>query len=98
MFHSLSCHVFHVCLEEGFAPVYSACVQQLCQTQKFSLLCDETMDQATDKQLVILAGVINGDHVATRFVDIPTCNLSTAQHLFDALNKSLQYVLPSLFS
>ena len=65
-------------------------VTNLCESRKFGLLCDETTDRGTEKQLVILARVFDDGDVSTRFIDMPTCNLSTAQHLFDALDKSLR--------
>jgi hypothetical protein len=53
-------------------------------------MCDETTDRGVDKQLVILARLCVAGKVVTRFIDMPTCNLSTAQDLFDALNESLR--------
>lgn len=71
--------------------MYANCVKKLCQNQKFGLMCDATTDRGMDKQLVILARLVDeGAKVATRFIDMPTCNLSSAQDLFNALNESLQ--------
>lgn len=87
----------NVLVVEGFGPEYGNKAKQICQKSHFGLLCDETTDRGTDKQLVVLARVYVDGMVNTQFIDMPTCNLSTAQHLFDALNKSLRFAFMYYF-
>ena len=65
-------------------------MSELCRTSFFGLMCVERTDRGVDKQLVILARLCVAGKVVTRFIDMPTCSLSTVQDLFDALNESLR--------
>lgn len=87
-FHILS----YMLIVEGFGPEYGDKTTLICQQSHFGLMCDETTDRGTQKQLAILARVFVDGKVRTHFIDMPTCNLSTAQHLFDAIHKSLRFV------
>ena len=55
-------------------------------------MVDETIDRGTDKQFVILARVENDREgkITTMFIDMPICNLGTAQDLCDVIDKSLR--------
>lgn len=60
----------------------------LLQKNRFGLMLDESNDRGTNKQLVILARVFDGEFgVKTKFVDMPICNEGTASNLFKTIDK-----------
>ena len=61
---------------------HSTKIAQICQIQRFGLLCEETTDRRTEKQLVILVKVCNNDRVVTRLIDMWVCNVSIADNIF----------------
>lgn len=83
-------HNAYYILLVAYGPTYCQKIFDICANSKFGLLCDETTDRGTDKRLVILARVYDDGNVSTRFIDMPICNLSTADDLFTALDKSLR--------
>ena len=54
-------------------------------------MCDESNDQGSDKNFVILVKLFDEDlgKTVTRFIDMPVVNIGTAANLFAALEKSL---------
>ena len=54
---------------------------------KFALMVDKSTDKNCEKQLVILVRVADGDGISTKFLDMPTCNLSKAEDLFQAIDQ-----------
>ena len=62
-----------------------------CQTQPFGLLCDESTTLQKEKELVILARLYDEDslEVVTKFIDLPVCNVGTADSIFEKLATSL---------
>lgn len=50
-------------------------------------MVDETTDRKTDKQLVILVRLVDEGKISTRFLDMPICNLGTAEDIFHTIDK-----------
>lgn len=67
-------------------------VTETLQTQPFSLLCDESNNIKHSKEFVIMARVYDETEmqVATRFVDMPVCNMGTAENLYANLESTLR--------
>ena len=90
-------------VKKALAPRLDADIDRLCRTGKFSLMTDESDDQGGEKVLVILARLLDPaiGKMATRFVDIPVCNIGNAENIFDAINTCFRYVVqhysPSLY-
>ena len=86
-----SAHTKPTCIVTGaLHPYFSQPVDKLCQENPFSILCDEGSD-ADDKNFAILARLWDeklGKPV-TRFLDMPICNVGTADKLFEAVNTAL---------
>lgn len=63
-----------------------------CRSQPFSLMCDESNNRKTDKEFVILARVYDEAtlQVATRFIEMPVCNVGNAENLFEKLSEALR--------
>ena len=57
----------------------------------FSVLVDESNDRACDNEVAILVCVWDDDirRVATRYLNVPVCNIFTAENLFAALQEAL---------
>ena len=66
-------------------PHFAKPVVELCQSNPFSILCDEGND-ADDKNFAILVRLWDSDvgKPVTRFLHMPICNIWTADKLFDA--------------
>ena len=66
-------------------------VVQICRSQPFTIMCDESNDHGNDKCFVILIKVFDDDlgSTHTRFLDMPIVNIDTAANLFLALDQSL---------
>lgn len=79
------------CSLEGFGPRSKSDVIKLCQSTSFGLMVDETTDRKVDKQMAILARLFVDDAVVTIFIDMPTCNLATAEDLFNTIDKVFRY-------
>ncbi len=81
-------------VKKALAPRLDAGIDRLCRRGKFSLMTDESNDQGGEKVLVILARLFDPaiGKTATRFVDIPVCNVGTAENIFDAINTCFRYV------
>lgn len=77
-------------VREVYGPHYDATLVDMLKTTIFSLMVDETTDRNTDKQLVILARLFIDGDICTKFVDMPVCNLSTADDIFTAIDKSFR--------
>lgn len=91
---SLSCNFFITCfvlfIEEVLGPKQEEDLIKLLKENKFSLMVDESTDRNTDKQVVILTRVFCESQIVTKFVDMPTCNLGSAEDLFGVINKSFR--------
>ncbi|XP_013858856.1 uncharacterized protein LOC106514241 [Austrofundulus limnaeus] len=63
-----------------------------CRSQPFSLMCDESNNRKTDKQFVILARLYDEAtlQVATRFMEMPVCNVGNAENLYEKLSEALR--------
>lgn len=63
-------------------PYFSKPVIMACQSSPFSILCDEGTDH-DDKNFAILVRVWDDQlgKPATRFLDMPVCNIGTADNL-----------------
>ena len=68
----------------ALAPNCTEQVVQQCKSSPFSLMCDESNDLNSDKLLVILVRGYDEAilKVTTRFLDMPTCNVGTAEKIF----------------
>lgn len=85
----------HKCLfAEVYGPEEYKKTVAMCQSQKFGLLCDESTDRgiSSDKNLVILVRVYDEilQKPTTRFLDMPTCNIGTADHIFNTIQSKLR--------
>lgn len=75
----------------AIAPELDDEVKKICQTQPFGLLCDESNNMQTEKELVILARVYDESlEVVTKFIDMPVCNVGTAENIYEKLETSLR--------
>lgn len=63
-----------------------------CRSQPFSLMCDESNNRKTDKEFVILTRLYDEAtlQVATRFLEMPTCNVGNAENLYEKLSEALR--------
>ncbi|XP_048861340.1 uncharacterized protein LOC125728385 [Brienomyrus brachyistius] len=63
-----------------------------CRSQPFSLMCDESNNRTTDKEFVILTRLYDEAtlQVATRFLEMPTCNVGNAENLYGKLSEALR--------
>ena len=80
------------CIIKGaLAPAVCQKVVMQCQMQPFTILIDESNDRACDKEVAILVRVWDHDinRVATRFLDMPVCNIPTAENLFASVEEAL---------
>ena len=76
-----NCARTKTCVIKGaLAPAVCQKVVMQCQTQPFTILIDESNDRACDKEVAILVRVWDHNirHVATRFLDMPVCNICVA--------------------
>nr|XP_055075693.1 uncharacterized protein LOC129455070 isoform X2 [Misgurnus anguillicaudatus] len=55
-------------------------------------MCDESNNRKTDKEFVILTRLYDEAtlQVATRFLEMPICNVGNAENLYDKLNEALR--------
>ena len=76
-------------LNNALAPHHDAEVTQLCKTQKFSIMIDESTDQGDNKSMAVLVRVYDQTihRVTTKFLGIPNCNIATGENLFNNLNQ-----------
>lgn len=75
----------------AIAPELDKDVILTCQTQPFGLLIDESNTMDKNKDLVILARVYDNTlEVVTKFIDLPVCNIGTADSIFAKLESSLR--------
>ncbi|KAA0722775.1 hypothetical protein E1301_Tti022107 [Triplophysa tibetana] len=63
-----------------------------CRSQPFSLMCDESNNRKTDKEFVILTRLYDEAtlQVATRFLEMPICNIGNAENLYEKLSEALR--------
>ena len=73
------------------APAQDERVTKLCQTEKFSIMVDESNDHSDNKAMTVLVRVLDRDvkRISTRFLDLPICNIGTGANLFNCLNEVL---------
>lgn len=76
----------------AIAPELDDEVTNICRSQPFGLQCDESNNMKKEKELVILARVYdeNNLEVVTKFIDMPVCNVGTADSLYEKLATSLR--------
>ncbi|KAK5873254.1 hypothetical protein PBY51_018312 [Eleginops maclovinus] len=63
-----------------------------CRSQPFSLMCDESNNRKTDKEFVILTRLYDEAtlQVATRFLEMPICNVGNAENLYEKLSEAFR--------
>ncbi|XP_054601663.1 uncharacterized protein [Nothobranchius furzeri] len=63
-----------------------------CRSQPFSLMCDESNNRKTDKEFVILTRLYDEAtlQVATKFMEMPICNVGNAENLYEKLREALR--------
>jgi hypothetical protein len=86
-----SAHTKTTCIVTGaLNPYFAEPVFTQCQENPFSILCDEGTDH-DDKNFAILVRLWDNQlgKPASRFLDMPICNIGTAEKLFEALDKAL---------
>ena len=78
-------------INKALAPTADDRVTSLCKTEKFSLMVDESNDHRDDKCVTILVRVLDRTvhRIATRFLDLPVCNIGTGANIFDTINEVL---------
>ena len=61
----------------------------MCRSSLFTILCDGGNDQADKKYFAVLVRYWDEevDHVATRFLAMPVCNIATAENMFKAIDQ-----------
>ena len=87
-----SAHMKTTCIVTGeLQPYFADPVLTLCKENPFSILCDEGSDNE-DKNFAILVRLWDDKlgKPVTRFLDMPVCNIGTADKLFDALDEVLE--------
>ena len=86
-------------VKKALAPRRDAKIVELCQSHKFTLLTDESNDQGGQKTLAILVKVFDPEiaRAATRFVDIPICNIGTGANIFKAIDTCFRYLQIYIF-
>ena len=86
-----SAHTKTACIVTGaLNPYFAKPVLTSCQENPFSILCDEGSNK-DDKNFAILIRLwddLLGKPV-TRFLDMPVCNIGTANILFEAIERAL---------
>lgn len=85
-------HTKTTCIVNGaLQPHFATPVEKLCQENPFSVLCDEGSD-TDDKNFAILVRLWdeNVGQPITRFLDMPICNIGTADKLFEAIDTALE--------
>ena len=85
-------HTKTMCVVTGaLAPHFSEPVFSLCRENPFSILCDEGNDK-DDKNFAILVRMWDDKlgKPMTRLLDMPVCNIGTAENLFEAISKALE--------
>ena len=86
-----SAHTKTTCIVTGaLHPYFAKPVFTLCQENPFSILCDEGTDH-DDKNFAVLVRLWDNQlgKPVSRFLDMPVCNIGTAEKLFEAINKAL---------
>ena len=86
-----SAHTKTTCIVTGaLNPYFSKPVFTACQENPFSILCDEGTDH-DDKNFAILVRLWDDQlcKPVTRFLDMPVCNIGTAEKLFEAIDTAL---------
>ncbi|KAF7200794.1 transcript variant X1 [Nothobranchius furzeri] len=63
-----------------------------CRSQPFSLMCDESNNRRTDEEFVILTRLYDEAtlQVATKFMEMPICNVGNAENLYEKLSEALR--------
>jgi len=76
-------------MNRALAPSFDDEVTKLCQNEKFSVMIDESNDQGDNKSMAVLVRVYDQtiQRVSTKFLGLPTCNIATAENLFQAINQ-----------
>jgi len=76
---------------EALAPCLDEKVSEQCKTNTFSILVDESNDAGGEKSVAVLVRVFDQKirRIATRFLDLPTCNIGTGLNIFNCLDEIL---------
>lgn len=76
-------------VKKALAPSFDKTVTDLCQTQKFSLMIDESNDQGDNKTMTVLIRIFDTtlQKVTTKFLGLPICNIGTGENLFNCLSE-----------
>ena len=78
-------------INRAIAPAFDETITNMCKTEKFSIMVDESNDHRDQKAMTVLVRVLDRDvqKISTRFLDIPICNIGTGANLFSCLNEVL---------
>ncbi|XP_060588036.1 uncharacterized protein LOC132743524 [Ruditapes philippinarum] len=78
-------------LNEAMAPSQKNRVAEICRTNKFSIMMDESNDSGDNKSVAILVRVLDRSvhRITTRFLAMPICNIGTGVNLFSCLEQVL---------
>ena len=78
-------------INSAIAPAFDDTVTNLCKTEKFSVMMDESNDHGDNKAVTILVRVLDRGalRISTRFLGLPICNIGTGANLFSCLNEVL---------
>ena len=77
-------------IKGALSPALDKQTIELCQQNKFSILCDGGTDVTQDKPFCVIAQVeTENGQVKARLLDMPICNEATGEKLFDAIDQVL---------
>lgn len=79
-------------ITHALAPAMREVVDKACSSSAFTILCDSGNDGIDRKYFAILVRYwddVMGQAV-TRFLGMPTCNIATAEELFEALDGTME--------
>ena len=79
-------------MKHALSPHFNDEVSQMCQSSPFTILCDGGNDQAERKYFAIMVRYWDDKscQAVSRFLAMPVCNVSTAEALFDAMDRELE--------
>ena len=79
-------------ITHALAPTLREEVVSTCCSSPLTILCDGGNDRVDKKYFAVLVRYWddNVNHVATRFLAMPICNIATAEKMFEALNKVME--------
>ena len=79
-------------ITHALAPAMREVVDNECSSTPFTILCDGGNDRMDRKYFAILVRYWDDvvDQAVTRFLGMPTCNIATAEKLFEALDTTME--------